>query len=144
MKIWYSVHTMKIKVVADTNLFVAANHNPNSASAQVVNMIARRDLILVWSEEIAVEMRKILENSQAKDKFKNKIEHKILRSESRVEPRIQVKEIKEDPDDNKFLEAAIEGSADYIITSDQHLLHLGSFQDIPIFTPSNFWKVIKG
>jgi len=107
-------------------------------------MIARRDLVLIWSDIIAAEMRKILENSQAKDKFKNKVEHKVLRPESKVEPRTQVKEVKDDPDDNKFLEAAIEGNADYIITSDQHLLKLGSFQNIPIFTPSNFWKVIKG
>ena len=54
---------MKIKVVVDTNLFVAANYNPNSASAQIVNMIARRDLIFIWSEAIAKEIRKILDNN---------------------------------------------------------------------------------
>lgn len=135
---------MKIKVVVDTNLFVAANYNPNSASAQIVNMIARRDLIFIWSEPIAKEIRKMLDNAQVKDKFKKKVESKMLRPEHCVEPHVRVKEVKEDPDDNKFLEAALEGGADYIITSDQHLLRLGSFQDIPIFTPSNFWKLIKG
>lgn len=135
---------MKMKIVADTNLFVAANYNPNSASAQVLNMVARRDLILVWSEEIAEEIYKIMDNAQVKDKFKKKVRNRILRPEHLVEPSQRIKEIKEDPDDNKFLEAAVEGDVDYIISSDHHLLKIRKFQDIPILMPTNFWQVIKG
>jgi len=141
---WYPVNNMKYRIVADTNLFVAAYYNPNSASAQIINMVARRDLILIWSDEIGTEIYKILENSKASDKFIKKVRNKILRDEHKVEPRIRVKEVKEDPDDNKFLEAAIEGEVDFIVTSDQHLLGVGSFQEIPIYTPANFWQLIRG
>ena len=40
--------------------------------------------------------------------------------------------IREDPTDNVFLECAIEGNADYIISGDRHLLSLKNFQGIPI------------
>jgi len=135
---------MKMKIVADTNLLIAADHNPNSASAQIVNMVARRDLILVWSEAMAREMLTMLDKAQVKEKFKKKVCNKVLRPEHCVEPRVSVKEVKDDPDDNMFLEAALEGEVDYIVSSDQHLLRLGKFKDIPIMMPANFWKIIKG
>jgi putative PIN family toxin of toxin-antitoxin system len=43
-----------------------------------------------------------------------------------------------DPKDNKFLELAINGKADYIITGDQDLLVLNPFQTIRILTPQEF------
>jgi hypothetical protein len=135
---------MKYKIVVDTNLFVAAFHNPNSASAQIVNMIARRDLIFVWSESMRNEILTILEKSQAKSKFISKVRNKMLRPENMVEPTVKVKEVHEDPDDNKFLEAALAGEVDYIVTSDQHLLKLGKFQEIPILMPTKFWQVVRG
>jgi hypothetical protein len=43
-----------------------------------------------------------------------------------------------DVKDNKFLELAVSGNADIIITGDQDLLVLNPFQDIKITTPENF------
>lgn len=43
-----------------------------------------------------------------------------------------------DVKDNKFLELAVNGNADIIITGDQDLLVLNPFQDIKITTPENF------
>lgn len=43
-----------------------------------------------------------------------------------------------DESDNRVLEAAVEGAADYIVSGDEHLLGLGSFQRIPIVTPAQF------
>jgi len=43
-----------------------------------------------------------------------------------------------DPKDNKFLEVAIAGSADAIITDDDDLLTLDPFRDVRIATPSAF------
>lgn len=43
-----------------------------------------------------------------------------------------------DPKDNKFLEVAVNGNADYILTGDQDLLILNPFRDIPIVPPAYF------
>ena len=49
-----------------------------------------------------------------------------------------------DDDDNRVLEAAIEGDADYIVSGDTDLLDLGSFQGIPIITPREFAATVLG
>jgi predicted nucleic acid-binding protein len=43
-----------------------------------------------------------------------------------------------DPADNRVLEAAIEGKADYIVTGDHALLELGSYEGIEVVTPARF------
>ena len=46
--------------------------------------------------------------------------------------------IQDDPDDNRVLECAVKGSADYIVTGDRHLLRLGSYEAIAIVTVRQF------
>lgn len=43
-----------------------------------------------------------------------------------------------DAEDNKFLELAVSGKADYIVSGDQDLLVLGPFRGIPVLTPKEF------
>ena len=43
-----------------------------------------------------------------------------------------------DPTDDKFLELAVNGRADLIVTGDGDLLVLNPFRDIPIVTPAAF------
>jgi len=43
-----------------------------------------------------------------------------------------------DPKDDQFLEAAVHGNADALITGDADLLALHPFHDIPILTPDRF------
>lgn len=43
-----------------------------------------------------------------------------------------------DPKDNKFLELAVNGHADVIVSGDADLLILGRFRSIPIMTPAAF------
>ena len=55
-----------------------------------------------------------------------------------VKPDTVLHVIGDDPDDNRVLECAIKGSADYIVTGDRHLLKLGSYEAIPIVTVRQF------
>ena len=43
-----------------------------------------------------------------------------------------------DPTDNIFLECAIDGRADYIISGDSHLLNLGEYAGIQILKAKEF------
>lgn len=60
-----------------------------------------------------------------------------------VTPTIKLHAVKDDPDDNRILECAIEAKADVIVSGDQHLLKLGSFQGIPIYTPQQFFEGLR-
>ena len=48
-----------------------------------------------------------------------------------------------DPADNMVLEAAVAGDADYIVTGDEDLLMLRSFEDIPIVGPAEFLRILE-
>lgn len=45
-----------------------------------------------------------------------------------------------DPDDDKFLECAVAGAADLLITADGDLLSLGAVEGIPIVDVPTFWQ----
>lgn len=55
-----------------------------------------------------------------------------------VEVRSQLRIIQEDPTDNIFLNLAIDGPADVIVSGDHHLLDLSEFRGIPITTVRKF------
>jgi len=46
-----------------------------------------------------------------------------------------------DPDDNKFLELAVSGQADYLITGDKELLVLDPFRGVEILTPGAYLRL---
>ena len=48
-----------------------------------------------------------------------------------------------DTKDDAFLKLAVDGSADYLVTSDSHLLHLSPFRGVRIVNPAEFLKQIK-
>ena len=50
--------------------------------------------------------------------------------------------IKDDPDDNKFIEVALEGNAEFIVSQDNHLLRIKNFEGIRIVTPIEFLRIL--
>lgn len=55
-----------------------------------------------------------------------------------VTPEETIQVIVADLTDNKFIEAAIAGKANFIVSGDTHLLELKSFRDTPIITGREF------
>lgn len=49
-----------------------------------------------------------------------------------------------DEPDNRVLETAIAGGADYIVTGDKHLLDLHEYEGIEIITPARFAAILAG
>jgi putative PIN family toxin of toxin-antitoxin system len=62
----------------------------------------------------------------------------ILSKAEFVVPGESIRVVEADPSDNKFLEAAVTGQADYIISGDKHLRDLKEFRGIAILSPSAF------
>ena len=46
--------------------------------------------------------------------------------------------VKEDKDDNKIIECAIQAEADAIVSGDNHLLKIKTAENIQIMTPTQF------
>ena len=60
-----------------------------------------------------------------------------------IEPAEEITEIDADPDDDMFLEVAVAGDADYIVSGDSHLLDLGSFRGVLIVDPRTFLETLE-
>jgi uncharacterized protein len=60
-----------------------------------------------------------------------------------VTPAQKLDVIKEDPADNRVLEFAVEGNAEYLVTRDNHLLKLKSFGETRIIKVAEFLSVMR-
>ena len=128
-----------MEVVLDTNVFISGFFW-NGSSRRILDLWRKVDLNIVISMEIISEIVKVLKDFKIQmpdDKRKNLIDLIVSKSII-VTPNEKLNVIKDDPDDNKFLEAAISGKASYIITQDKHLLKIKQFKDIKIINPEEF------
>lgn len=95
-----------------------------------------------------MKITRVLQYEEIQEKIEdNDLEIKVALEElmamiTIVEPRESYNVIKEDPDDNKIIECAVAGNADYIVTQDNHLLKLKEFQGIKIVKPEELIKII--
>ncbi len=134
----------KTKATLDTNILISAlgwKGNPK----QVFNKITSGEVELVISDEQFSELSEALEypkfefTKEQKDRFKVL----ILGIATIVKPVEKINVIKEDPDDNMHLEAAVAGNVKYIISGDSDLLELNEFRGIKIITAKEFLEEIK-
>ena len=129
-------------VVIDTNVFVSAFLKEDSLPRMVIDQIIDdpHSVILV-SEETITELKYSVFN----DKFNKYVSNKVrlafldsVLSKSSLISIIEKINACRDPKDNKFLEVAVSGNADLIITGDKDLLELNPYRSIEIITPRNF------
>ena len=60
-----------------------------------------------------------------------------------VDPDVDISAVEADPDDDKFLEAAVAGDVEYLVSGDQHLLDLDSFRGVDIVEPRTFYEELN-
>lgn len=129
-----------MKVVLDTNLFVASYWNEKSSSRKIVQLAQFGELKVIWSKDLLEEVEFILKRINVSGEYFKSI-LSIYTLENQVFPKNQIN-IVSDYSDNRLLEASEEGNADFLITSDRELLKVGRFGETKIIKPSDFLSVI--
>ena len=133
-----------MKVTVDTNFLISATQWDYSVAHKLLKKFILSDakrFTIFTTQDILDETLEVLERDfeYSKNEAKNIIE-KILLFANLIEPKQKVDIIKDDPDDNKVIECAIESSSDYIITYDRHLLKLKEYKGIKILKPEEILK----
>ncbi len=136
-------------IVLDTNVVVSAAINPNGTPAAIVAAWQERSFIWIVSEPLLIELDRTLHSPRLRSLIKwNRGQIAEFMEEARklartVAPANLIDAIKDDPADNRVLEAAVEGAVDYIVSGDRDLLGLGEYANIPIITPARFVAVLR-
>ncbi|MGO8990589.1 MAG: putative toxin-antitoxin system toxin component, PIN family [bacterium] len=138
-----------LKVVLDANIFVSAVLKPHSDLAKIFELVKEGKIRLILSNDILSEIRAVLLYPKIKQRHRRspkEIEEFLQKTipVSIIAPgKMKVRAIEDDPADTKYLAAAAEAKADFIISGDRHLKDLRMFQGIRILEPSAFLKFVE-
>lgn len=134
---------MKIVAVLDTNIFVSGIHW-HGFSEKVLHAWIEGRFVSVCSLPIIDEITRVLMAFKVplRQEDISWWESLILEKSAIVFPVNHLEIVRDDPDDNKFIEAAVEGKADYIVSQDKHLLNIKEYNGIKIVHPKEFLQIL--
>jgi putative PIN family toxin of toxin-antitoxin system len=128
------------RIVPDTNVLVSAALRNGSIPHQAL-LKARGEAILLASDETLAEFRDVLLRAKFDPLVARAVRERILEEYARlctlVPSEFPIRACR-DPKDDKFLEVAVHGRADLIITGDSDLLALNPFRAVAILTPADY------
>ena len=130
----------RARVVVDTNALISRLLIPASVPGRAVRK-AVDDAQLLISEDTLGELAEVLSRRQFDAYIKIADRQDFLRLLGRVAemiPIVYTIRACRDPKDDKFLELAVNGRADLIVTGDKDLLALDPFQHVRILTPARY------
>jgi len=132
-----------MKVTVDTNFLISSTQWDYSVAHKLLIKLIKRNIEIYSTKDILGEFSKVLKRDFKYDSEEvSNIVEKILSFIKLVIPQDRINFVKEDPEDNKIIECAIESNSDYIITYDKHLLKLKKYKKIKILKPEEFLKNI--
>ena len=124
-----------IRVVLDTNIFVSALEF-GGTPLRLLEKARAGEFEVAISTPIIDEIKRVLREKFGWPESRlEQFERNVSQFTHRVEPTIRLDIVKDDPSDDKFAECAVEAGAEAIITGDQDLLRLGSYEGIKMMTP---------
>ncbi|MCX5961586.1 MAG: putative toxin-antitoxin system toxin component, PIN family [Cyanobacteria bacterium] len=136
----------KLRLVLDTNILISALLSKRSTPFYVVSYAFKHHILLV-SQETLGEFEKVVFRKKF-DKYLSNEERYIFIAKFMVAAEmieiIERFDVCRDTKDNCFLDLAVNGQADFLITGDEDLLVLNPFQNTEIISADSFTKRFIG
>ncbi len=134
-----------MKIVLDTNILLVSI--PRKSQFRLIfDKFLSRDYDLIISNEIINEYHEII-SQKANSIVANNITELLLSSKNVYKQEIYFKWniIVNDKDDNKFVDCAVAGNADYIVTNDKHfnIVKQIEFPPLQILNIDEFMAILK-
>ena len=131
---------MTNRFVVDTNVLISALLFNNSVPFRAIELAEKQGIIL-YSEATLHELEQVL-NRKKFNKYLSLEDRQVFLlkfiSASELVSITEKIAVCRDEKDNKFLELAVSGNANVIVTGDLDLLVLNPFQSVEIITPDIF------
>ncbi|NJK74208.1 MAG: putative toxin-antitoxin system toxin component, PIN family [Oscillatoriales cyanobacterium RU_3_3] len=130
----------EIKFVLDSNVLVSAALFKNSIARQAFNK-ATADGQILMSDPVLAELQEVFSRPRFDKYLSTQLRMEFLTDFLKVVEIVEITEsiaVCRDPKDDKFLELAISGQSNFILSGDKDLLVLHPFGGIEIVTPADF------
>ena len=131
-----------MRVVLDTNVLVSALLFTGTAS-EILPLWQKGVITILLSRDVLEEYLRVLSYLKfqlAEAEIKALIEEELLPFVTVVKPKRRLSVVKRDPSDNKFLECALAGKAQVIVSGDKDLISIGHYRRVRIQTPAQFLR----
>ena len=126
------------KAVIDTNVFISSFFG--GIPREIIDLWKEGRIIICLSQAIIEEYVKVLNRLGIGDVEIKKLISLFSEGYNSIfttsTPKLDI--VKDDPDDNKFIECAVALDCNIIISGDKHLLNIKKYFDIEIFSPRAF------
>ena len=139
----------ELRVVLDTQVLLrGAVARIESLTSRIYSAWDAGRFTLLMSEPILAEIEAVLGRPEVLRKLRaTRIEARALidllrRRAVIVQPTTPIRQSR-DPADDKFLECAVAGQADYVVSGDADLLTLEEIRGIPILDVPAFWEKLS-
>jgi putative PIN family toxin of toxin-antitoxin system len=134
-----------LRVTPDTNILVSGLVYRHGKPYRLLLLALEGEIGMTVSQPIIDEMADVLHRKFGMSGEFIAEAIGITREAARVvTPAVQLDVIGEDPPDNRILECAVTGGADYIVTGDKDLLRLKQYDAIRVITVSDFLDLLDG
>jgi uncharacterized protein len=134
--------TPRTRLVVDTNALVSRLLLSDSVPARAVRKAVDEGRLLM-SDQTMEELARVLGRAKFDPYLSIADRQEFIRRLSRIAemvPIVQTVRACRDPGDDKFLEVAVNGQADLMITGDRDLLDLDPFMGIAILSPAAYLR----
>lgn len=130
-----------MKIVLDTNVLINGFKDEYSYEKKIIDAVIAGE-IEAFANRQTLRENKLLSGSLVdSDDYQREL-NSLFGQINLVDNKRQI-HIVSDPEDNKILESAVEAEAEYLVTSDNDLLNLDSYNEIKIVNPAQFWVKYK-
>ena len=128
-----------MRAVVDTNVFISSFFGGNPR--KIINLWKSGEILLCLSgpvidEYVAVLSRMLLQNEKELEELLSLFAGGFNTLFTAKTPKLNI--IEKDPDDNKFIECAVELKAEFIISGDKAVQELKNYVGIKIQSPKQF------
>jgi len=117
--------------------------------AKIVSLAEEKSVEIVLSEEILREINRILGYNRLREVYeqagvsKDALMSIIVTIGRLVDVVTRLNVVPEDDSDNRILECALDGDAEYVVTGDRHLLRLRNFKKVKILSVREFIRLTR-
>jgi putative PIN family toxin of toxin-antitoxin system len=137
-----------LRAVLDANVYISACIRPEGPPGQIVERFLRTAAFeIILSAEIVEEVLQALAYPKIRKAVRGKVDAELWFEDILVLAQLITGDVKtagvsEDPDDDKYIAAAIEGRVAFVVTGDPDLLDIGEHEGVRFVNPRAFLDLL--